>query len=167
MKSQRCPVLPYSLQLLGMKGKKKRMGREATASYDIVVLEIMTGKIPTNDMFKEGFNVHSYAKMALPDHVVQIVDTRLLENESTILNNVRTSQQAVTWLNETDVEEDKKAEEEACDYGGGRWRETKVEEDKKAKKETYVYGGGRWKGTIHALFGPVFRVFYFNGSSGL
>ena len=45
--------------------------------------------------------------------------------------------------------------------------ETKVEEDKKAKEETCNYGGGRWRGTIHALFCPVFRVFCFNGSSGL
>jgi len=69
-------------------------------SYGIVVLEMMTGRKPTDDMFKGGLNLHTYVKMALPDDkVLQIVDTRLLDNEGYILDNIRTPRQAATWMN--------------------------------------------------------------------
>ena len=50
-------------------------------------------------MFKEGLNLHTYVKMALPDQVLQVVDTRLLDNEGYVLNNIRTPRQAATWMN--------------------------------------------------------------------
>ncbi|XP_074291855.1 uncharacterized protein LOC141618670 [Silene latifolia] len=52
-------------------------------SYGILLLELMTGKRPTDNMFKEGFNLHMYAKAALPDQVMQIVDPSLQDNENT------------------------------------------------------------------------------------
>ncbi|KMT15715.1 hypothetical protein BVRB_3g056960 [Beta vulgaris subsp. vulgaris] len=43
----------------------------------------MTRKRPTDEMFKEDFNLHMYAKGALPDQVLQIVDTtQLIEHEN-------------------------------------------------------------------------------------
>jgi len=50
-------------------------------------------------MFKEGLNLHTYVKMALPDHVLQVIDPRLLDNEGYVLNNIRTPRQAATWMN--------------------------------------------------------------------
>ncbi|KAJ8451234.1 hypothetical protein Cgig2_014006 [Carnegiea gigantea] len=67
-------------------------------SYGIVVLEMMTGKRPTDNMFKDGLNLHTYVEKALPDQFVPIVDAKLLDNEGYILNNVRTSRQAAIWL---------------------------------------------------------------------
>ncbi|KAJ8451238.1 hypothetical protein Cgig2_014010 [Carnegiea gigantea] len=68
-------------------------------SYGIAVLGMMTAKRPADYMFKEGLNLQTYMKMVLPDQVVQIVDTRLLDNEAYMLNIIRTPTQAETWMN--------------------------------------------------------------------
>ncbi|KAK2634190.1 hypothetical protein Ddye_028982, partial [Dipteronia dyeriana] len=47
-------------------------------SYGILLLEILTGKRPTNEMFKDGLSLHSFCKMALPDRVMEIADPFLL-----------------------------------------------------------------------------------------
>ena len=39
------------------------------------------GKRPTDDMFKDGLNLNNFAKMALPEKLVQIVDPILLPRE--------------------------------------------------------------------------------------
>ena len=45
-------------------------------SYGIIILEMFLGKRPTDKMFKDGLNLHNYAKMvvAQPERLVQIVD---------------------------------------------------------------------------------------------
>jgi serine/threonine protein kinase len=48
-------------------------------SYGILLLEIFTGKRPTDVMFGEGLNLHSFVKTALPEQVMQIVDPILLQ----------------------------------------------------------------------------------------
>ncbi|PQQ18674.1 putative LRR receptor-like serine/threonine-protein kinase [Prunus yedoensis var. nudiflora] len=47
-------------------------------SYGILLLELFTGKRPTDDMFKDGLSIHQLAAMALPNHVMDIVDPSLL-----------------------------------------------------------------------------------------
>ncbi|KAM7478400.1 hypothetical protein LguiA_026613 [Lonicera macranthoides] len=60
-------------------------------SYGILILEMITGKRPTNPLFVEGLNLHNYAKLSLPNHVMEIVDPMLLnnieDNASTIAAN--------------------------------------------------------------------------------
>jgi len=68
-------------------------------SYGIVVLEMMTAKRPTDPMFQEGLNLHTYVKTALPDEVAQIVDPRLLEDDGYAANVLRNRRQAVAWMN--------------------------------------------------------------------
>lgn len=48
-------------------------------SFGITLLEMFTGRAPTDDMFREGLSLHLFAEMALPDKLVEIVDTVLLE----------------------------------------------------------------------------------------
>ncbi|GJS93745.1 kinase-like domain-containing protein [Tanacetum coccineum] len=43
-------------------------------SFGILLLELMTGKKPTDDMFNEGLSIHKFASMALTDHVIDIID---------------------------------------------------------------------------------------------
>ncbi|KAI3841500.1 hypothetical protein MKX03_031113 [Papaver bracteatum] len=72
------------------------MGSEVTTngdvySYGIMLLEMFTGKRPTDDMFEDGFNLHSFGNMALvTDRVLQIVDPTILaplnNQEVTIIN---------------------------------------------------------------------------------
>ncbi|KAK4579450.1 hypothetical protein RGQ29_029211 [Quercus rubra] len=62
------------------------MGGEASIeadvySYGILLLEMFLGKRPTDDMFKDGLNLNNFAKMALPEKLVQIVDPILLPRE--------------------------------------------------------------------------------------
>ncbi|XP_059639143.1 probable LRR receptor-like serine/threonine-protein kinase At3g47570 [Cornus florida] len=50
-------------------------------SYGILLLEMFTGKRPTGSMFTDNFSLHNYAKMALPDGVMEIVDSLLILEE--------------------------------------------------------------------------------------
>ena len=62
------------------------MGGEASTtgdlySYGVLVLEMFTGRMPTNDMFKDGLNLHNFVKMTLPKRLAQVVDPMLLPRE--------------------------------------------------------------------------------------
>ncbi|GJW97589.1 kinase-like domain-containing protein [Tanacetum coccineum] len=64
------------------------LGSEMTSSGDvysfgILLLEVMTGKRPTEDMFKEGLSLHKFAYMALPDHVIDVIDDDAIVLQST------------------------------------------------------------------------------------
>ncbi|XVF83922.1 hypothetical protein PTKIN_Ptkin16aG0533000 [Pterospermum kingtungense] len=59
-------------------------------SYGILLLEMFTGKRPTDEMFRENMNLHSFAKTALPNHVGKITDPILLQESfrgETRINN--------------------------------------------------------------------------------
>ncbi|XP_077218104.1 uncharacterized protein LOC143852559 [Tasmannia lanceolata] len=47
-------------------------------SYGIILLETFTGKGPTDDMFKDGLDLHKFTMMSLPERVMEIVDPVLL-----------------------------------------------------------------------------------------
>ncbi|XVE99322.1 hypothetical protein REPUB_Repub03eG0188400 [Reevesia pubescens] len=48
-------------------------------SYGILLLEMITGKRPTDDLFYDGLSLHNFCKMALPEQLEEILDFRLLE----------------------------------------------------------------------------------------
>uniref|UniRef100_A0A6N2NJF2 Protein kinase domain-containing protein n=1 Tax=Salix viminalis TaxID=40686 RepID=A0A6N2NJF2_SALVM len=52
--------------------------RLCCSSYGILLLEMITGKRPTDSMFKDGLELHSFVKMALPDRVVDVADPKLM-----------------------------------------------------------------------------------------
>ncbi|XP_027939872.1 probable LRR receptor-like serine/threonine-protein kinase At3g47570 [Vigna unguiculata] len=47
-------------------------------SYGILVLEMVTGRKPTDSMFGEGLSLHKFCEMAIPEGITEIVDSRLL-----------------------------------------------------------------------------------------
>ncbi|KAL5712172.1 hypothetical protein ACHQM5_014371 [Ranunculus cassubicifolius] len=47
-------------------------------SYGILLLEMFTGKRPTDEMFKDGLSLHHYSKLALSGNVKDIIDASLL-----------------------------------------------------------------------------------------
>ncbi|KAJ4723395.1 putative Receptor-kinase [Melia azedarach] len=49
-------------------------------SYGILLLEMVTGKKPTDLIFEGDLNLHNFAKTALPDRVMDIVDPALLND---------------------------------------------------------------------------------------
>ncbi|XP_058110899.1 probable LRR receptor-like serine/threonine-protein kinase At3g47570 [Magnolia sinica] len=75
---------------LGVKGSigyiapEYAMGGKASTqgdvySYGILLLEMITGKGLTDDMFKDNLSLHHFAKLALPERVMEIVDPYLFE----------------------------------------------------------------------------------------
>ncbi|XP_030518691.2 probable LRR receptor-like serine/threonine-protein kinase At3g47570 [Rhodamnia argentea] len=48
-------------------------------SFGILILEMFTGKRPTDDMFKNGLDLHRFAKAALEDRVEKAIDPILLQ----------------------------------------------------------------------------------------
>ncbi|KAL1321794.1 hypothetical protein AAHE18_14G152000 [Arachis hypogaea] len=47
-------------------------------SFGILVLEMLTRKRPTEEMFKDGCSLHNYVRDACPDNILEIVDATLL-----------------------------------------------------------------------------------------
>ncbi|XP_048421079.1 probable LRR receptor-like serine/threonine-protein kinase At3g47570 [Pyrus x bretschneideri] len=48
-------------------------------SYGILLLEMLTGKRPTDEMFKDDLNLHNFVRIALPELVEEICDPVLLQ----------------------------------------------------------------------------------------
>ncbi|KAM7515430.1 hypothetical protein LguiA_005013 [Lonicera macranthoides] len=62
------------------------MGSEASAygdmySFGILLLEMVTGKRPTDEMFKDGLNLHEFSKMALSKPLIETIDPILFQQE--------------------------------------------------------------------------------------
>ncbi|CAN6724146.1 unnamed protein product [Malus baccata var. baccata] len=60
-------------------------------SYGILLLEMFTRKRPTNDMFKGGLSIYQFVAMALPDHVMDVVDHSIildLETDGDVNNDI-------------------------------------------------------------------------------
>ncbi|XP_021758682.1 putative receptor-like protein kinase At3g47110 [Chenopodium quinoa] len=49
-------------------------------SYGIVLIEMMTAKAPTSTMFGGGLDLHNYAKSALSEQLINMIDPRLLDD---------------------------------------------------------------------------------------
>ncbi|KAG8656249.1 probable LRR receptor-like serine/threonine-protein kinase At3g47570 [Manihot esculenta] len=47
-------------------------------SFGILVLEMFTGRRPTDEIFKDGLNLHSFVKTALPESLMQIIDPNII-----------------------------------------------------------------------------------------
>ncbi|XP_022767691.1 probable LRR receptor-like serine/threonine-protein kinase At3g47570 isoform X5 [Durio zibethinus] len=58
-------------------------------SYGILLLEMLTGKRPTDDSFDDDYGICKFVGMALPGHVMDIVDRSMLFEEENVHNNDR------------------------------------------------------------------------------
>ena len=47
-------------------------------SYGILLLEIFTGRRPTDSEFQDGHTFHNYVKMSLPERFMEVIDQHLL-----------------------------------------------------------------------------------------
>ena len=59
------------------------MGNEVSTfgdvySYGILLLVMLTGKRPTDNIFKDDLNLHDFVREALPEQVINIVDPIIL-----------------------------------------------------------------------------------------
>ncbi|KAH0691955.1 hypothetical protein KY289_019313 [Solanum tuberosum] len=68
------------------KERKSELGMGSDASiygdvynFGILLLEMFTGRKPTDEMFKDNLNLHNYANVALPDRMMHLTDPILLQ----------------------------------------------------------------------------------------
>ena len=47
-------------------------------SFGIMLLEMFTGKRPTDEMFKDSLNIHNFVTTTVPERVAKIVDPVIL-----------------------------------------------------------------------------------------
>ncbi|XP_026421266.1 probable LRR receptor-like serine/threonine-protein kinase At3g47570 [Papaver somniferum] len=77
-------------------------------SYGILLLEMFTGKRPTDDMFKDGLDIHNFSKMhMLPDRIEEIVDSRLLSELGEVHNDDETISYDVSANERRNIARDK------------------------------------------------------------
>ena len=50
-------------------------------SYGILLLELFTGKRHIDEIFKDGLSIHKFTTMALPEHVMDILDLLMFFQE--------------------------------------------------------------------------------------
>ncbi|RCV04881.1 hypothetical protein SETIT_1G037000v2 [Setaria italica] len=83
------------------------LGNEASThgdvySYGILLLELFTGKRPTDSEFGEGLGLHKYVEMALPDRVATVVDKHLLQEikdgEGSASNSTRVADMKISCI---------------------------------------------------------------------
>ncbi|KAK3428768.1 hypothetical protein EUGRSUZ_E00237 [Eucalyptus grandis] len=70
-------TIGYAAPEYGMESMASREGD--VYSYGILLLEMFTGVSPTNEMFRENFNLHKFVKEALPEQLLEITDPLLLQ----------------------------------------------------------------------------------------
>ncbi|KAF3333350.1 LRR receptor-like serine/threonine-protein kinase [Carex littledalei] len=66
----------------GMGGKASTAGD--VYSFGVLLLEMLTGKRPTDETFKEGLSLPSFVNAAFPERIVEIVDSAILEQKSDV-----------------------------------------------------------------------------------
>ncbi|KAJ9694958.1 hypothetical protein PVL29_010444 [Vitis rotundifolia] len=73
-------TIGYAAPEYGMGTKVSALGD--TYSYGILLLEMFTGKRPTESMFNDKLNLHNFVKMALPERIADIIDPIFLSSKA-------------------------------------------------------------------------------------
>jgi len=72
---------------IGYMAPEYAMGSEITIegdvySFGVLLLEILTGQHPTDDLFVDGLNLHKFAESMFPDRLAEITDPHMVHEES-------------------------------------------------------------------------------------
>ncbi|XP_039134373.1 putative receptor-like protein kinase At3g47110 [Dioscorea cayenensis subsp. rotundata] len=55
-------------------------------SYGIMLLELLTGKRPTNEVFQQGLSLEKCVRMAFPDRIMEVIDPKLVASHELTTN---------------------------------------------------------------------------------
>ena len=77
-------------------------------SFGVFLLEMFLGKRPTDEMFKDDLNLHSFVRMAYPKRLVQIMDPTLLIRE--VEEMPATVVAAREYYNDNEIEADEETQ---------------------------------------------------------
>ncbi|XP_059653891.1 putative receptor-like protein kinase At3g47110 [Cornus florida] len=83
-------------------------------SYGILLLEMFTGRRPTDDMFKDGLNLHEFVAMALPERVLDTVDPSLFFEEENNLDENKKDEIEEVALNKNEPQDSARWGMEEC-----------------------------------------------------
>lgn len=72
--------------------------------FGIFLLEMLTGKKPTDPMFHGGVNLHNFSWMALPDRVMDVIDPVIKRMASANDKNDNQMEECLTTLLKIGVE---------------------------------------------------------------
>ncbi|KAD5961737.1 hypothetical protein E3N88_13210 [Mikania micrantha] len=67
-------------------------------SFGIVLLEVITRKKPTDNIFNEGLNLHKFVSNALPHHLTDVISNAYQEDETAMQNQETHAQIRDKWL---------------------------------------------------------------------
>ncbi|GLT86877.1 hypothetical protein SLE2022_049870 [Rubroshorea leprosula] len=70
-------TIGYIAPEYGLSNKTSKLGD--IYSFGILLLEMITGKRPTDSLFKDNFTIHQFVKTALPERVTDILEPSLLQ----------------------------------------------------------------------------------------
>nr|CAD1843098.1 unnamed protein product [Ananas comosus var. bracteatus] len=56
-------------------------------SYGILLLELLTGKKPTNGLFQDGLSLRKYVETAFPEKLAEVLDPVISEEEEGLHSN--------------------------------------------------------------------------------
>ena len=65
----------YSFSTFAEYGISEQTSCGDVYSFAILLLEMFTGRTPTNQLFKDDLNLHNFAKLTLPGRVTEIYTT--------------------------------------------------------------------------------------------
>ena len=54
-------------------------------SFGILILEVLTGRRPTDELFEDGQNLHKLVQISFPDNILQILDSHLVSRDQEVI----------------------------------------------------------------------------------
>ncbi|MCI34466.1 kinase-like protein, partial [Trifolium medium] len=53
-------------------------------SFGILMLEMLTGKRPTDEAFEDGQNLHNFVATSFPDNLIKILDPHVVSRDAEV-----------------------------------------------------------------------------------